>query len=319
MMSYFVPYDMRKISFESVVSTLSDNDGYMEILFPMAAGGSVNCINVTGIMQFSEYPRKLKSGTWSTDAGETSDALVWVGESWEPYVLSEAGSKYLYIESVKCKVQGILDNTMTGSIDETIIVLLPSCSKSALSSFGARFNESAQNIGDIELTFFYHKDDDAPTEEWIKSSLDMNGLSTRKSYVVHHSEEDDAAEINRPLLIITAVILVFAIVNLSVVSSFYFAARQQELCVRKVFGVRGRVLLMMLIKDICRLFILALLAFVPIELVLKLSNSSFAVGITDGLVFILIGLISFLFLLLYLTVRFVLLFRKIRPENLLAR
>lgn len=317
-LSYTAPHEMKDISFSETMQVLRENGAYTEITIPMPVGGSVDDRKIIGITEVSKYPHELKNGSWSCEK-EEGNGLVWIGESWEPYTRKEAGNTYFLIDSLPYRVQGVLDNALTGGMDETIILYIPSCSEIALVSIEKRFNESMRDIGDVEVSFCFDGEEQVMKEEELLSALSKTGLSAMKSLAVYHSEKDESGKLYLPVLALTIVLFVFSAINLYVISSFYFSARSPELCIRKTFGFSGRALFRMLFSELCGKFLIALFLTVPIEFLLVLCGSNLAIRLSDWPRFIAVSTVSFILLILFIAVRFLLLFRRIRPTDLLTR
>lgn len=317
-LSYFTPSEISYISFDDFLKTISAYDGYKEIIMPMPIGDSIDSRNVTGITELSEYRHKLKSGRWSADTENVYDGIVWIGESWEPYISNDGEHKTISIGSLKYRVQGVLDNTMTIGLDETVFLLLPSCSTESRCSIERLFNESAKSIGSLELSIFYDEEDKTSSIESMKRSLEETGLSTMQSFITHRSKEDSFA-LYVPLMLIVLILGAFSVMNLLVVSSFYFNTRHLEMCIRKTFGFRSGALIRLIVMDLGKLFSLSMFVVIPVEIILMVCNSSLAFRISDSFSMVIICLLSFLLIMLLLVGRFFVLFRKVRAIDLVAR
>lgn len=319
MLQYIVPEETRDVFVKDIMNGLSGENAYREIAMPMPVGNTIDLRKVTGISEMSEYPLKLKKGSWEIAGNEGAEGIIWVGESWEPYFTAENGKSYLCIDSLKYHVTGVLDNTLTGGIDDTVIIYLPSCSTEAADSLNKWLTRGVRDIGDVEISFLYDSTEDAPDEEKLIQSLEAVGVSLMKNYSSYHSQGDDAKEIFQPLLLLTLTLALFTVINLFVISSFYFSTRHAELCIRKVFGFQGKALLRMLLTELCGKFLVSLIVVIPIEVLLKAFDSNLAIRLSDGPMFVVVCVLSFAVLLIFLTLRFLLLFRRIQPEDLLSR
>ena len=319
LLSYFTPNDIERINLDSLLGLLSNMPGHKEIAMLLPIGDSADDRRAIGVMEVSSRPHKLKSGTWEIEGTDGFAGLIWIGESWEPYVVKKGNCNVLLIDSLEYKIQGVLDNYLTGGIDETIIIFLPFCSKQAMASIENNINRNARSIGDIELSFYSDDDKGFPDVEKLKMGLAENGLATMNKFFAYHSEAEESRALHKPLVVVVFSIVVFSAINLFVVSSFYYTTRQSELSIRKVFGIRGRSLCRLLITDICKLFFYSLVCVFSVEGIMILCNSDMAIRADNFLSLALICLLSFVILLLFLFVRFLIMFKRIQPRDLLMR
>lgn len=319
MLSYFVPDEREKVSGEKLFKCLSTLKGHKEIYLPMPIGGSLSLRRVTGVFELSEHPERLASGTWKVDPTGEYDGYVWVGKSWEPYFVNKNGASFISIDTFMYKVQGILDNTLTGGVDDTVIVYLPSCSQSSLQSIEDFLDYSSISLGDVGLLLSSDSAEDIMDVEKLGILLKDSGLTARTDNSLVYLSKVDARRTYVPLILISIVLFAFCFFNLYVISAFHFEARRAEMCIRKVFGFGEYALLKILFRELIRDLFAAIILVIPIEIVLAILGSRLAIKMTDGYTFIFIAVISFLLLFAFLIIRFLALFHRVKSEDLLAR
>ncbi|MGL5150690.1 MAG: ABC transporter permease [Clostridium sp.] len=237
--------------------------------------------------QECKYPL-LEGRYYTAEEVVNSDKVVLIGKNHEKYILKSNNRREIYIDGELYEVIGIVGKEGKKSVwDDNIFMPITSFTKISV--------ESVESLFFSKMYVINNEFSESEAEKIIKNLKDLDSRIGAAKEKVNFNNENNikrAISVNFQYIFIAIMIIIFATVNLGVISYFWISDRIYEIGVKKAFGITNKQIVMSLYTEIVIIIAFSsILSIITHYIVSKFDIINLELSIINTFVILLINIV----------------------------
>lgn len=261
----WAPEGMQDISFERIADILSELQFDTTLRANLQIGKTPETSYAYICIGDLQHAGRLEE-EFAIDSEEDSSGIVYIGQSYLPYVYKKGNGCWIDIEGLAFAVVGVYQDDIISDKSDRVNIMYNSLTSEAKEKISVAINAQ---YNDVHATAISFNSDVINVKSFDAKEL----FETMNLRILNEVTADYTAVFAATYLsmstTIMAVIYFFVFGNMAVICGFWVRVRYRELLVRKMHGASDMDVVRLYAKDFLRLCIYAVIVTIPVECIIS--------------------------------------------------